>query len=313
VDAAELADPLLFIRPPRTSPAPGKPRPGGSLAASRSALPGTSPALTDDQVNLLYRTTLGPQKFSAELRELADEKTIARLADAALSATALGSRTSWLWQSAVDQPAEAVDLAARLQVAMPGCYRIEVVTDPAPRGACTACDGDRLWLVYSDRVVVRPAAPPEAGISLIIDPAWLLHGYHLLVEGTVTVSGRAALQVMAVPTGEVLPQLRQGPLSDLVVMADRIDATIDAGLGIALRQVWSFEGHPLLRTELTGVTKAVDPDAFRIESPPGTRVITGGPLAEAGLTPVGAAWITAKGVSKIAADVGRRWIKGPRP
>jgi|SRR5450755_183419 len=311
VDAAEQADPLLFIRPPQTGPARGKPSPGGSLPAPERA--GTSPALSDDQVNLLYRTTLGPQKFSAELYEWADEETMARLADAALSSTSLSRPTRWLRQSAEDDPAQAVELTALLQVAMPGSYRIEAFTDTTPKAACTACDGDRLWLVYSDRIVVRAAASPPAGISLIIDPAWLLYGYRLLVEGTATVSGRAALQLVAVPTGEALPQLHQGPLSGLVAMTDKIETTIDLELGIVLRQIWYFDSHPLLRTELAGVTEAVDLDAFRIEPPPGTRIITGGPLAEAGLTAAGAAWITAKGASKIAADIGRRWIRGPRP
>lgn len=40
--------------------------------------------------------------------------------------------------------------------------------------ADTACDGDRRWVVYADRIAVRPAAPPPAGISRILDPAWLL-------------------------------------------------------------------------------------------------------------------------------------------
>jgi hypothetical protein len=155
------------------------------------------PDLSDDQVNLLYRSVLGPQKFSAELNEQADVKTVTRLAKAALSATQLGRRTQWLWQSAKDTPPENVDRTARLQVAMPGCYRIDTLTDSGTGPSSTACDGSRLWLVHPDRIAVRPATPPPAGISLIIDPAWLLHGYQLTADETVTDSGRPVLRVVA--------------------------------------------------------------------------------------------------------------------
>lgn len=307
LDAAESADPMLFTLPTVQLP-DWEPRPGDGLAAPGSAPEGMSPALRDEQINLLYRTVLGPQKFSAELHEWADRKTIMRLADAALSSTVLGSRTRWLWQSAADDHPENVDRTARLTVAMPGCYRIEALTDPGPKPACIACDGEQLWLVYPDRIAVRQAVPPAVGIALIIDPAWLLHGYRLTTDGTAIVSGRPGLQVVAMPTGEATPQIRKGPLSDTVAIADKIEVTIDVQLGIALRQVWYLEGNSVLRTELADVTLDVDPDVFRIEPPPDTRIITGGPLAETGLSPAGATWTLVKGASKLVAEMGKRWV-----
>jgi hypothetical protein len=279
VDAAESADPLLL------------------------------PDLSDDQVNLLYRSVLGPQKFAANLNEQADVKTMTRLGQAALAATELGHRTRWLWESPADAPPEDVNRTARLQVAMPGCYRIDAVTDPGTRPATTACDGDRLWLVYPDRIAVRPAAPPPAGISLITDPAWLLHEHPLTADETVTDSGRPALRVVA----ELTQKFVRGPLSGTTITADKVEATIDLQLGVALSQIWHLEGHPVLRTELSAVTPNVDLAAFRIEPPPGTRVITGGPLAEAGLSPAEAAWTAARGTAKLATEIGRRWARRPRP
>ena len=107
-------------------------------------------------MNLLYRSTLGPQKFSAELHEQADVETMMRLSQAAVAATELGRRTRWLWPSAAGTPPENVDRTARLHLAMPGCYRIDAVTDPGTKPATTACDGNHLWLVYPDRIAVRP-------------------------------------------------------------------------------------------------------------------------------------------------------------
>jgi hypothetical protein len=280
-----------------------------TVDAAESADPLPSPDLGGDQANLLYRSVLGPQKFAADLSEQADMKTMTRLAQAAAAATELGHRTRWLWQSPADVPPENVNLTARLQVAMPDRYRIDAVTDPGTKPATTACDGDRLWLVYSDRIAVRPAAPLPAGISLIIDPAWLLHEYPLTADETVTDSGRPALRVVAGPT----QKFARGPLSGRPIAADTVEVTIDLQLGVALSQIWHLEGHPVHRTELSAVTPDVDLAAFRIEPPPGTRVITGGLLAEAGLSPAEAAWTVARGTAKLATEIGKRWARRPRP
>lgn len=194
-------------------------------------------------------------------------------------------------------------------MAMPGCYRIDAVTDPGTKPASTACDGNRLWLVYPDRIAVRPAAPLPAGISLIIDPAWFLHEYPLTADETVTDSGRPALRVVA----NVTQKLARGPLSGTPIAADQVEVLIDLQLGVALSQTWHLEGHLVHRAELSTVTPDVDLAAFRIEPVPGTRVITRGLLAEAGLSPAEAAWTAAKGTAKLATEIGRRWARRPHP
>jgi outer membrane lipoprotein-sorting protein len=257
----------------------------------------------------LFRSALGPPQFAADLSEQADVKAVTRLTQASLAATELGRRTSWLWQSPADPPPEDINLTARLQVAMPDRYRIDAVTDPGTKPVTTACDGDRLWLVYPDRIAVRPAAPPPAGIALIVDSAWVLHEYPLSVDEAATGSGRPALRVVA----ERTDKLTQGPLSGTPITADQVEVTVDVQLGVALSQIWYLGGHPVFRTELSAVTPEVDLAAFRIEPPPGTRVITGGLLAEAGLSTAGAAWTAARGTAKLATEIGRRWARRPRP
>jgi outer membrane lipoprotein-sorting protein len=310
VDAAESADPQLFTRPPAAQQEhQNQPQPSDSPAATRPApQAGTTPDLSDDQVNLLYRSTLGSQKFSAELNEQADVETMTRLAQAAVSATELGRRTRGLWQSPEDTPPEIINRTAQIHVAIPGCYRIDTLTDPETKPVTTACDGNRLWLVYPDRIAVRPAAPPPAGISLIIDPAWLLHEHPLTADETVTDTGRPALRLVATLT----QKSARGPLSGTMIVADKVEATIDLQLGIALTQIWYRESNPVLHTELANVTPDADPATFRIEPPPGTRVITGGLLAEAGLSPAGAAWTAAKVTAKLGTEIGKRWARRPR-
>jgi hypothetical protein len=293
-----------------TSFAPEVPEAGPPRAGRR---PGGTPAeLSDEQVNLLYRTSLGPQRFAAELRERADPGTMMRLAAAAAGPESLVRRISWLLDPGDESP-PAIDLTARLQVAMPGSYRIDAHGDPGRRPACTSCDGSQLWLVYPDRVVVRAAAPPPAGIPPVIDPAWLLFGYRLTALGIAEHDGRPGLRLTAEPTSQADQWPMVGPLSGQPAAADRIEAVIDTELGIILRQDWYYRGRPVFSTELTGVTGDVDPAAFTVEPGPGVKVVSGGLLAESGMTIGQAASGITKGVTQAAAAVGLRWLTRPRP
>ena len=148
-------------------------------------------------------------------------------------------------------------------------------------------------------------------IATFIDPAWLLtEWYQVSVLGDAVVDGRPALHVRA--AGDWLPP-HSGPLSGTPVFSDQVEAFIDRALGICLRQVSSYQGHPVLRTELTGLTTEIDPALFDFMPPPGMKVITGGLLAEAGQTPASAALHAAKGVAGLALELGRRWLNRSDP
>ena len=110
--------------------------------------------------------------------------------------------------------------------------------------------------------------PTPAGISLLIDPAWLLEEHPLTAGETVTESGRPALRVLTTLTRK---SAARGPLSGITIPADKVEVTIDLQLGIALAQVWYLEGNPVLRTELSTVTPGADRAVFRIEPPPEPR------------------------------------------
>jgi outer membrane lipoprotein-sorting protein len=269
-------------------------------------VPGPLPELSDDQVNLLYRTSLGPQRFSAELREWADPAAVLRLSAFGAEQGPMASVFRRL-MPADDRP--EVDLTARLQVAMPGSYRLDARYDPGRHPACTSCDGNQLWQVYPDRVVVRPPAGPPRGISLIIDPIWLLSGYRLSVEGSVDYGGRPCLRLTAVPTGSHWSL--KGPLSGKPSAADRIEADIDTELGIIVRQDWHYHGRQVLSAELSGVTTGVDPAAFTITPAPGVKVVPAGPLGS--FTSGQLARGVAKGTARMAAELGIRWLNRHQP
>lgn len=279
---------------------------GPSESASGEPPPQEAPAFTDAEVNLLYRSDLGPQRFAADLSEQADTETMTRLARESFAATKFGNRTRWLWRPSDDDILDNVDRVTRLAVAMPGRYLIEAITDPGRRPARVACDGERLWRVYPDRVAVRAAEPPPLGIAAIIDPAWLLRERHQVrVVGDAVVDGRPALHVMM--AGDMLP-VRLGTWPNSPVLVDQAEVFIDRELGICLRQLGSYKEHPVLRIELTSLTTEVDQSLFDYEPPQGTKVITGGMFAEAGQSPAYVALQAGKGVAALALEAGRRWL-----
>jgi len=265
-----------------------------------------APAFNDAEVNLLCRSGLPPQRFSATMIELADTATMIRLARESFADTNFGDRTQWLWRPSDDDVLENSDRSARLAAAMPGCYLIEAVADPGRKPSRISCGGRRLWRAYPDRVAVRAAKPPPRPLAAILDPAWLLHeSYRASAAGEAVVDDRPALRVVA--AGDALPS-HSGPLSGAPVVADQVEACIDRELGICLRQVWSLRGHPVVRTELTGVSTDIDQVTFGFEPPPGMKVITGGLLAETGQSPATIAWHVTKGAAGLAFEIGRRWL-----
>jgi hypothetical protein len=234
-----------------------------------------------------------------------------RLAREEFAATKAGNRAQWLWRPSDDQAFQDVDRLARLAVAMPGRYLIEATTDPGRKPAVIACNGQRLWRAYPDRAAVRAAEPVPREIATIIDPAWLLDESHQLsVLAEAVVDGRPALHVRA--AGDWLPP-HSGPLSGTPVFSDQVEVFIDRALGICLRQVSSYLGHPVHRIELTGLTTEVDPALFDFTPAPGMKVITGGLLAEWGQTPASLALQTAKGAAGLAVELGRRWLNRNDP
>jgi hypothetical protein len=309
-DSAEFT--RLTVSPPQPA---GREQDPGPLPASfpsgRSSLGQEEPVFTAEEVNLLYRSDLGPQRFAAQLSEQTDAATMMRLAGEAFAATKFGSRTQWLWRLSGDQPFQDVDRIARLAVAMPGRYLIEAINDPGRKPARIACNGQRLWRAYPDRVAVRTAEPVPREIATIIDPAWLLEElYQVSVLGEAVVDGRPALHVRA--AGDWLPP-HSGPLSGTPVCSDQAEVFIDRALGICLRQVSSYQGHRVLRTELTGLSTGADPTLFDFTPPSGMKVITGGLLADWGQTPASIALHAAKGAAGLAVELGRRWLNRNDP
>jgi hypothetical protein len=93
-DSAEFT--RLTVSPAQPPGRAQDPRPLPGRPSGRNSIGQQEPVFTDDEVNLLYRSDLGPQRFAAQLSEEADAATMMRLAREAFAATKFGSRTQWL-------------------------------------------------------------------------------------------------------------------------------------------------------------------------------------------------------------------------
>jgi outer membrane lipoprotein-sorting protein len=127
-------------------------------------------------------------------------------------------------------------------------------------------DGQRRWVSWwprsSDRPPVEAAFGHDRPVPGLLCPQDLLVGHVVEVLGPVTIGGRDAIAITATPrAGQRLQPY------------DRVEAAVDAELGIVLRREETFERQLLTVTELTNVT--LDPpeaaDPARFTAPPGSR------------------------------------------
>jgi outer membrane lipoprotein-sorting protein len=152
---------------------------------------------------------------------------------------------------------------AALLIAPGARYRLELQGDDE---LIQGSDGQRRWVSWwprpSDRPPVEAAFGHEQPVPGLFGPQDLLVGHVVEVLGPVTVGGRDAIAITATPRAGQPLQLH-----------DRVEAAVDAELGIVLRREETFEGQLLTVTELTNVTlnppEAADP--ARYTAPPGSR------------------------------------------
>lgn len=249
-----------------------------------------------DLVNLLNRTGRRPPACTGVLHGWTDEAVTMRM----LAATRAKlpplidgiAGPDQLWDALSNRTQGTTHRITRLTVAMPGRYRIDHLAGARPHEPATiACDGERLWKVYPNRVAAGPAKPLGAEFARLIDQVGLLSGWQLSAAGEVEVDGRPGFLVVAESDASADPDPpRTGGLAG--ALGGHIEVVIDAELGIVLRETAYFEDRPARLFELTEVSAEVDPAAFRIEIAAGTRTVGAGLLSDLDLPgPVKAAKI----------------------
>jgi hypothetical protein len=116
----------------------------------------------------------------------------------------------------------------------------------------SGCDGERSWLAVrdDDGWSIEETGEPEPPLPELLRPSWLLAHFILEPGEPVTEAGRDALRVVATPWPFLRAPAGRRPL-------DRVEAVVDAELGILLRCEEFLDGRPLSMAELTDIR--VDP------------------------------------------------------
>jgi hypothetical protein len=195
---------------------------------------------------------------------------------------------------------------ARIRVAPPGRYRVDYGPGwPRHTPTTIACDGERRWRLYRDHLYAGPAVPMPSELADLLDPSWLL-GFQLSGGSEVIAAGRRGFRLDV--TGPMAVTGRPP-----AILAPPAEAVADADLGILLRLTSYTGSGPAIVFELRGIGLAEpDGDAFRIDAPPGVRVIesSGGLLDEADAPePVRAAARAVTDIRKVA-EAGAAAISG---
>jgi outer membrane lipoprotein-sorting protein len=218
----------------------------------------------DEVLDLLYRSG-DPHDLGATVRQWHDLVVMAGWAPERIRTAGRGGFADLL--DAMTRGLKVARKDTRLRVSGPDRYRLDLSRPDRRAPKTIACDGDRRWRVYQDRILVGPAAPLADHIVFLADACWLLRG-RLSGGQEITYRGRPAyqLRVTRAPGAE---NLVLGPL-----MFFPADAIVDAETGGLLRLL-SYSGDALaIWSELDDIsTEPVDPDEFRPHLPPGTRVV----------------------------------------
>ncbi len=227
----------------------------------------------DEVLELLYRSG-EPRDLGATARQWLDLSAMAAPLPEGFRAAGRGGLGDLL--DAMTPGTNVARTEARLRVSGPDRYRLDFSSRRRRIDSTTiACDGERRWRVFPDRILVGPAAPLRDNIAFLADSCWLLRR-RLSGGAELTYRGRPARQLRVTPVpgdAEVAP----GPLmtftTDEIVDAPA-DAIVDAETGCLLRLI-SYSGDTLvIWSELDDIsTEPADPDEFRVHVPPGTRTV----------------------------------------
>jgi hypothetical protein len=296
---------------PRDDPFPGD-------AADR-------PPVGEKVLHALYRSGGREPRFTATLHQWFDAAALLEAVPEPARKAGFGG-VGFLVDTLRDTARDAGTIYQASSVRIGGWekYRIDV-THPAgpsersggrdwrsrtrPEPLTIACDGQRRWQVYADRVLAGPADLPPEDLAELLDGSWLLE-CDLSGGEKIAVDSHRGYRVAA----EGQTQL-PSPLAVFDRLSFPAVAVLDAKSGRLLRLTRYKGGKPVFRSELRDVTPDESGD-FGFEPPAGLRVVeeepgppgeaTSGWSAEqkAWAPPEAAGWFMAKS----AADAVRKRV-----
>lgn len=215
------------------------------------------PPVSDELLELLHAG--GPAEFAATLHQWTGLGRLVSSVPTAARQAGFGG-LGMLTDAISDLPATG-HLISRVRVAGDGRYQIDHAYQPRRGPVTIACDGQRRWKVYSDKIITGPAEPPPRVICDLADPSWLLRCW---------LSGGAMIPAADPPAYRIFADRRHGDQSPALLFHVAV-ANIDADLRL-VRRLTSYIGtRPVQRHELREVT--TDIGDFRIKIPAHMRTV----------------------------------------
>ena len=223
---------------------------------------GPTAPVGDEVLHVLYRSGLGVPRFIATLHQWVDGAALLEAVPESARKAGFGG-VGFLVDALRDtaRDAGAAHLVRDIRIGGWDKYRIDL-TYPAPAAGqdhrdwrhrhrsearTVACDGERRWTVYPDRVVSGPAQPPPDEIVRLADGSWLL-GCDLSGGEEVMVGGRRGYRIAVQERRQIPPLL--GIFSGFFFPAV---AVVDAESGRLFRLTMYKGGKPVVRTELRDI------------------------------------------------------------
>jgi hypothetical protein len=238
--------------------------------------------VSDEVLHLLYRSGTGVPRFTAALHQWLDFAALLEAVPESARKTGFGG-VGFLVDAVRDAALDAGTVHVVRSVLIVGWdkYRIDLTRPAWPREQqdssewrnhrraeplTVACDGQRRWEVYTDRVVVGPASPLADELGGLVDGSRLL-GCDLSGGEEITVGGLRGYRV-AVEGRRRTPSL----FSDFFGLFFPAVAVVDAESGRFLRFTQYKGGKPVVRLELRDIVPDKSDD-FGFEPPAGLPVV----------------------------------------
>ena len=239
------------------------------------------PPADDKVLHALYRGGGGEPRFTATMHQWLDAAALLEAVPESARKAGFGG-VGFLVDTLLDAARDKGTIYQVSSVRIGGWdrYRIDV-TRPArsgeryggrdwrgrrPEPVTVACDGQRRWQVYADRVVAGPASPLPDDLAEFLDGSWLLE-CDLSGGEKIAVGGRRGYRV-AVEGRAQLPS----PLAVFDSLFFPAVAVVDTQSGRLLRLTGYKGGKPVFRRELRDITPDESGD-FGFEPPAGLRVV----------------------------------------
>jgi hypothetical protein len=217
------------------------------------------PPVSDELLSVLYAG--GPAEFAATLHRWISLGALASSVPAGARRAGFGG-LGLLMDAVAEVPATG-HLVSRIRIAGQGRYQIDHAYQPKRGPVTIACDGERRFQVYSDRITTGPAGPLPSPSRYLADPSWLLRCW---LSGGATVPGPDG----GGPARRINAGRRPGSES-LTLMYPAAVAVVDPSLGLVLRLTSYIGARPVQRLELRDVS--TDVGDFQVNLPSGLPVV----------------------------------------